>query len=161
MRKQKFIVSLVALFLIIVPVLATTQKVEAAWGNLGVYNMPSKMRGTWVSRDKKSVYNKIRITKNTITLTHKHKAKKIDGKWNLRKVSQKWMDKTRMETRVKSFQYAQNHRYMTVRKDGTSYIFGFGWGVPCNDGDFTLRSKSKSVLGFANVIHQNNFYRVK
>lgn len=67
--------SLVALFLVIVPVLATTQKVEAAWGNLGVYNMPSKMRGTWVSRDKKSVYNKIRITKNTITLTHKHKAK--------------------------------------------------------------------------------------
>ena len=55
--------------------IATTQKVEAAWGNLGVYNMPSKMRGTWVSRDKKSVYNKIRITKNTITLTHKHKAK--------------------------------------------------------------------------------------
>lgn len=67
--------SLVALFLVIVPVIATTQKVEAAWGNLGVYNMPSKMRGTWVSRDKKSVYNKIRITKNTITLTHKHKAK--------------------------------------------------------------------------------------
>ena len=64
--------SLVALFLVIVPVIATTQKVEAAWGNLGVYNMPSKMRGTWVSRDKKSVYNKIRITKNT---THKHKAK--------------------------------------------------------------------------------------
>ena len=44
--------SLVALFLVIVPVLATTQKVEAAWGNLDVYNMPSKMRGTWVSRDK-------------------------------------------------------------------------------------------------------------
>lgn len=64
--------SLVALFLVIVPVIATTQKVEAAWGNLGVYNMPSKMRGTWVSRDKKSVYNKVRITKNT---THKHKAK--------------------------------------------------------------------------------------
>lgn len=154
--------SLVALFLVIVPVLATTQKVEAAWGNLGVYNMPSKMRGTWISHNKKSVYNKIRITKNTITLTRKHNTQKIaDGKWNLRKVSQKWIVKTKMETRAASFHYAQEHRYMTVRKEYGAYVFNFGWGVPCNDADFTLRSKSRSVLVFTSVIHQNNFYRVK
>ena len=66
-----------------------------------------------------------------------------------------------MRTKVKSFTYAQKHRYMTVRKDKNTYVFNFGWGVPCNDGDFALTSESNSIFKFSNVIHVNDFYRVK
>lgn len=82
-------------------------------------------------------------------------------KWNLRKVSQKWMHKASMRTKVKSFSYAQKHRYMTVRKDKSNYVFNFGWGVPCNDGDFVLTSESNNIFKFSNVIHVNDLYRVK
>lgn len=160
--RKKFLLILSILFLAVVSVFATTPKVNAAsWGNLGAYTMPAKMRGTWVSHDSKSIYSKIRITKHTITLKRRHHAHKTDGKWNLRRQSHKWMEKTSMKRRIKSFHYAQKHRYMAVRKEDGVYVFNFGWGVPCNDADFNLRSKSNSKIHFENVIRMSNFYRVK
>ena len=91
LKENKLLKFLVVGLVVVVSAIMTlnnSKSVQAAYGNIGKYTMSVKMRGTWISKDKKSVYKKIKITKNTMWLYQKSKIQK----WNLRKVSQKWMD---------------------------------------------------------------------
>lgn len=133
------------------------------YGRQGKYTIPKGMRGTWVSRSKKSAYKTIKLTAHTATLVAKNHfyQKEHSGKWTLYNMNSHWYDKYFETNRGKkaSTKAIKSHWLATRNqgKNGTVF-FKFGWTFD-DDNSFMLRKTASNVIRFDNTSFQNNYYR--
>ncbi|GAA3639002.1 hypothetical protein GCM10022297_16510 [Lactobacillus hamsteri] len=144
-----------------------SNKVEAVslvtkYGRGSKFTIPKSMRGTWVSKAKRSTYKKIKLTAHTVTLTpqKKHDGESYTGKWNLYYMNEKYFDKAyHTNIEVKANKYANKHRWVGARKDGSKEIFfKLGWLLDV-EGSFVLRQNTKNTIRYLNPEFEGNYYR--
>lgn len=132
------------------------------YGRQGKYTVPKGMRGTWVSRSKKSAYKTIKLTAHTATFVAKSSFyKKLDGKWTLYNMNNHWYDK-HFETDWggKASTKSIKSHWLATRNQGKkgTVFFKFGWTFD-DARSFTLRKAASNTIRFDNPSFQNNYYR--
>lgn len=133
------------------------------YGMAKKYTTPKKIRGTWVTSDKKSVYKKVVIGKHTIKFTPKAKYGRgyygAKGKWTLYRQSNKWRKHAKANTLLKADKYTQKHHIVEAQNSkGGTYVY-FEWSFYYeSDGSGTFYRSGKH-LKFNNIIHNSTFRR--
>lgn len=142
---------------------AQATSIAQKYGRDSKFTIPANMRGTWVSKSKRSAFKKIRLTAHTATFTAQaslYRSKNYSGKWLLYHMNNKWYSKHFLTSLGnKASKYSVQHRWLATRKDSSKQIFfKYGW-TGDDEHSFMLRKTgSRKVLKFDNPSFSNNYY---
>lgn len=134
------------------------------YGVASKYTTPKKIRGTWVTNDKKSIYKKVVITKHTMKFIRRAKDAMgyyygAKGKWKLYNQSKSWRNKAKVETLAKADKYVKKHHIVKAQNSkGGTYIY-FEWSFYYQSYGSGTFYRSGSHLKFKNIIHNSTFRR--
>lgn len=161
--KNKFIKGVLILLLSLVS--ATFGKVilhpntvdAASYGRL-TYITPKKIRGTWVSHTKKTIYSKVKITAHTITLKPTSSLGE-KGKWTLYKESRKWIFNASTRKMIKAQKLGPKHHWAKAfNYKGGTYIY-YHWMNNVEEDAAGTFYRVGSKLKFDNNIHRYTFVK--
>lgn len=134
--------------------------VEAAsYGRL-TYTTPKKIRGIWISHDKRSIYSRVKITAHTITLKPTSSLGE-KGKWTLYKENSKWGFNISTKKMIKAQKLGPKYHWARAfNYKGGTYIYYHWMNNVEENGTGTFYRIGKK-LKFDNNIHSSTFVKSK